>query len=94
MDKNRQLLTIELDGTRYRGAYSLVREHLVIEASGLGRTAVDASLVDYSLGEPARKLATLIFTQFIKENVTRGHEIMNLVTQGSTTQVTFIGVQA
>ena len=55
---------------------------------------VDASLVDYSLGEPARKLATLIFTQFIKENVTRGHEIMKLVTQGPTTQVTFIGAQA
>ena len=94
MDPNRQVLTIELDGTRYRGAYSIEQEHLVIEAHGLGRTEVDASLVDYSLGEPARKLATLMFTQFIKENVTRDHAVMNLVTQGSTTQVTLIVAQA
>lgn len=94
MDGNRQLLTIELDGTRYRGAYSIEQKHLVIEAHGLGRTEVDASLVDFSLGEPAKKLATLIFTQFIKENVTRGHAIMNLVTQGSTTQIAFTGLQA
>jgi hypothetical protein len=93
MDAKRQLLTIELDGTRYRGAYSLEQEHLVIEAHGLGRTEVDASLVDYSLGDPAKKLATLIFTQFVKEQVGRGLETASLAIQGSTTQV-FIGVQA
>jgi hypothetical protein len=91
MDKSRQLLTIELDGTRYRGAYSLEQDRLVIEAYGLGRTEVDASLVDYCLGEPAHKLAKLIFTQLVRENVSQGSDLINLIAQGSTTQVTFIG---
>jgi hypothetical protein len=86
MDKSRQLLTIELDGTRYRGAYSLEQDRLVIEAYGLGRTEVDASLVDYCLGEPAHKLAKLV-----RENVSQGSDLINLIAQGSTTQVTFIG---
>jgi len=91
---DRHLITVELDGTRYRGAYALEREYLVVEAYGLGRKEIDASLVDYMLGEPARKLAKLILTELIKEHVGRGHEFIDLVTQGSTTQVTFIGEHA
>ena len=91
MDSNRYLLTVELDGTRYRGAYSLDENHLVVEAHGLGRTEIDAALVDHSLGEPAKKLATIVFTQLIKENVEREPSTLELVAQGTTTQVTFLG---
>jgi hypothetical protein len=93
MDANRKLLTIELDGTRYRAAYSLEQGRLVIEAHGLGRTEVDASLVDHSLGEPAKKLASFVFRQFVKEHVGGGLDTASLAIQGSTTQV-FIGLQA
>ena len=88
---DRQLLTIKLEGTRYRGAYTLDREQLIVEAHGLGRRTVDAALVDYSLGEPAHLLATLVFTQLVKENVERGSEFVNLVAQGATTQINLIG---
>lgn len=94
MDTNRHLLTVELDGTRYRGAYSLEQENLIVEAHGLGRREVDATLIDCALGEPAKKLATLILTQLIKETVERGEHVVDLAAQGSTTQVTFIGVHA
>jgi hypothetical protein len=93
MDTDRHLLTIRINGVRYRGAYSLERERLIVEAHGLGRTEVDASLVDGALGEPARKLATIIFTQLIRENSGRNDDVMNLVAQGSTTQVTVVGQQ-
>ena len=91
MDTNRNLITVKLDGTRYRGSYALEQEHLVVEAYGLGRKEIGASLIDYTLGEPAEKLATLVFTELVKENVERGHGVNELVAQGSTTQVIFIG---
>ena len=94
MDAQRKLLTVELDGTRYRGSYSLDQRYLVIEAHGLGRKNIDASIIDYALGEPARKLATIVFTQLVKESVHRDDDLMHLATQGTTTQVTIIGSPA
>ena len=89
MEANRHLITVELEGTRYRGAYSLEKEHLVIEAAGLGRKRIDASIIDYQLGEPATLLAKLAFTELVKENL--GTQTLELVAQGSTTQIAMLG---
>lgn len=94
MDTQSQLLTVALDGTRYRGAYSLEHGQLIVEAHGLGRKNIDASIIDYAMGEPARKLATIVFTQLIKESVHREDDLLHLATQGTTTQVALIGSPA
>lgn len=89
MEARRNLLTLNLDGTRYRGAYSIEGQELIVEAHGLGRKSVDASIVDFRLGKPAHKLATLIFVQLVKAGLDRNDDTLELVIQGSTTQPTF-----
>jgi hypothetical protein len=94
MDMNSRLLTVELDGTRYRGAYRIEGQSLIVEAHGLGQKVVDASIVDFELGEPTERLAKLTFAQFIKEKVDREKDRLSLVVQGSTTQISLIGPPA
>ena len=87
MYTNGNLLTVELDGTRYRGTYRIEDRQLVVEAHGLGRRTVDASIVDCELGEPTQRLAALTFAQFIKENIEEHQDLLSLAVQGSTTQI-------
>lgn len=87
----RNLLTLRLDGTRYRGAYAIEGRELIVEAHGLGRRRMDAGIVDYTLGDPAHKLAMLLFTQLVKEHLNRDDDTLQLVIQGATTQPTIIG---
>ena len=91
MDIDRQIITVELDGIRYRGAYTIERANLVVEAHGLGRKETDACLVDYRLGPAAERLASLLFMELVKEHMGGELDLMELVAQGATTQITLIG---
>lgn len=90
MNADRHLITVELQGTRYRGAYALEEGNLVVEAHGLPRKMIDASIVDHSLGEPTTKLAKLVLRELLKENMALGEDTVRLAAQGSTTQVCFL----
>ena len=91
MYTNGNLLTVELEGKRYRGTYRIVDSQLVVEAHGLGSTSIDATIVDCELGEPTQRLAALTFAQFIKENIDEHADQLALAVQGSTTQVCLLG---
>lgn len=88
------LLTVELDGTRYRGAYRVEGEELIIEAHGLGKKIIDATIVEGQLGEPTKRLAQLAFAEFIKENAELDGDRLSLAVQGATTQVALFGIHA
>ena len=89
MSSQRNLLTLKIDGVRYRGVYSIEGRELIVEAHGLGTKSVDASVVDFVLGEPARKLAILLLAQLIKAALNRNDDTLELAAQGSTTMPTF-----
>jgi len=91
MNADRCLITVKVAGTRYRGAYALEQGQLVVEAHGLGHKAIDASIVDHALGEPAAKLAKLAFMELVRERLQHREPRLDLVAQGSTTQITFPG---
>ena len=91
MNADRHLITVKVEGTRYRGAYALEQGQLVVEAHGLGYKTIDASVVDYALGEPAAKLAKLAFAELVREKLQTRAPCLELVAQGATTQVTFLG---
>ena len=89
MKIQRNLLTLKIDGVRYRGVYWIEGQELIVEAHGLGTRSVDASVVDFVLGEPARKLAILLLAQLIKAALNRNDDTLELAAQGSTTMPTF-----
>ena len=94
MVDNSHVLTVELDGTRYRGACRIEGQNLIVEAHGLGRKVVDASIVDCDWGEPARRLANLTLAQFIKESEGTAGDLLQLAVQGTTTQICLVDQHA
>ena len=85
---NRKLVTIEVDGTSYTGEYALEDDSVIVKAPGFGHSEIDASLVDYSLGEPTRKLAKLVLRQLVKDKLAEPDDLSHLCDQ-TTTQMTF-----
>ncbi len=84
---NRLLITIEYQGRRYRGAYFLSGNQLVVEASGLGQETADATILGRQLGKPAEKLAKLLLTELVKETSGLMRQLPELALEGSTTQL-------
>jgi len=84
---NRLLITIEHGGKRYCGTYYLSGGQLVVEAVGLGRETVDASILNSQLGLPAKKLAKILLTGLVKEKFGNTWPMSNMSLEGSTTQI-------
>lgn len=83
------IVTVHLDGERYRGAYYFRGEDLVVTAYGLQESAAKLAVLGNERGKAALNLAKLVLIDMVRDRVAASGPDMGLSLQGSTTQICF-----
>ena len=81
------LVTVHLNGERYRGAYYFRDEKLVVTAYGLRETSADLAVLEGERGKAALNLAKLVLIDMVREVVDLQGLNPGLSLQGSTTRL-------
>jgi hypothetical protein len=81
------LVTVHLNGERYRGAYYFRDEQLVVTAYGLRESSADLAVLEGERGKAALNLAKLVLIDMVREVVDLGGLNPGLSLQGSTTRL-------
>jgi hypothetical protein len=81
------LVTVHLNGERYRGAYYFRDEQLVVTAYGLRESSADLAVLEGERGKAALNLAKLVLIDMVREVVDLGGLNPSLSLQGSTTRL-------
>ena len=81
------IVTVHLNGERYRGAYYFRGDELVVTAFGLQESSVDIAVLDGERGKAALKLAKLVLIDMVKDVTDVGSLDPGLSLQGSTTGI-------
>jgi hypothetical protein len=84
------LVTVHLNGERYRGAYYFRDEQLVVTAYGLRESSVDLAVLAGERGKAALNLAKLVLIDMLREVIDLQGLNPSLSLQGSTTQLCII----
>ena len=83
------IVTVHLNGERYRGAYYFRGDDLVVSAYGLKETSADMAVLEGERGKAALNLAKLVMIDMVKDVMDVGSLDPGLSLQGSTTRISF-----
>ena len=81
------IVTVHLDGQRYRGAYYFQGSELVVNAYGLEQGSADMSVLDGERGKAALNLAKLVLIDMVRSASDASGFYQALCVQGSTTAI-------
>ena len=81
------LVTVHLNGERYRGAYYFRDDKLVVTAYGLRESSADLAVLEGERGKAALNLAKLVLIDMVREVVDLDGLNPGLSLQGSTTKL-------
>ncbi len=81
------LVTVHLNGERYRGAYYFRGEKIVVTAYGLRESSADLAVLEGERGKAALNLAKLVLIDMVREVVDLDGLSPGLSLQGSTTRL-------
>ncbi len=81
------IVTVHLDGERYRGAYYFRGEKLFVSAYGYQESSANMAVIQGERGKAALNLAKLVLIDMIRDAMTLDSSFPELSIQGSTTQV-------
>ena len=81
------IVTVHLDDKRYRGAYYVRDETMVVSAYGLRQSSMDLAVLNGERGQAALNLAKLILIDMIKSSQAVPDLEPVLCMQGSTTAI-------
>ena len=81
------IVTVHLDGERYRGAYYFQGDELVVTAYGLRESSADMSVLQGERGKAVLNLAKLVLIDMVRESTDIPALHPGLSLQGSTTQI-------
>ena len=83
------IVTVHLEGERYRGAYYFRGDQLVVSAYGLREGSADLSVLGEERGKATLNLAKLVLIDMVREmTVARGMP-PGLALAGSTTAIVY-----
>ena len=80
-------VTVHINGIRYRGAYKLQDDQIVVSGCGLRDTTNDLSVLAGETGKAAMNLAKLMLVQMVRSTMDRRGCEPGLYVQGTTTQI-------
>jgi hypothetical protein len=83
------IVTVHLDGDRYRGAYYFNGDEIVVTAYGLQEASADMAVLAGERGKAALNLAKLVLIDMVRDVVGVHNLHPGLSLQGSTTQIWF-----
>lgn len=81
------LVTVHLNGERYRGAYFFKGDTLVVEAHGLETSTADMAVLQGERGKAALNLAKLVLIDMVRDAIDIQEVGPGLSLQGSTTRL-------
>ena len=81
------IVTVHINGVRYRGAYKIRGDQMVVSAYGLQEQSNDLSVLAGETGKAAMNLAKLMLIQMVKTTVDFHGLDPGLSIQGTTTQI-------
>ena len=81
------LVTVHLDGERYRGAYFFEGDKLVVKAHGLETSSADMAVLQGERGKAALNLAKLVLIDMVRDAIDVRDVGPGLSLQGSTTRL-------
>jgi hypothetical protein len=85
------IVTVHLDGERYRGAYYFQGDELVVTAYGLTESSASMAVLQGERGKAAHNLAKLVLIDMVRETTDVQSMHPGLSLQGSTTQMCLHG---
>ena len=85
------IVTVHLDGKRYRGAYYFRGDELVVTAYGFKEGSADASILQGERGKAALNLAKLVLIDMVRSVEGAADVLSQLALQGTTTRVGLSG---
>ncbi len=80
-----RIVTVHINGVRYRGAYTIRDEQMVVSAHGLEECSNDVSVLSGESGKAELNLAKLMLVQMVKSTLDVQDPDPGLSLQGSTT---------
>ncbi len=83
------IVTVHLNGERYRGAYYFRGDKLVVTAYGLQESSADMAVLEGERGKAALNLAKLLLIDMVRDVMDVGSLNPGLSLQGSTTRLHF-----
>ena len=83
------IVTVHLEGERYRGAYYFRGDDLVVTAYGLHESSTDLKILGGERGKAALNLAKLVLIDMVREVMNVDLLDPGLSLQGSTTRCSF-----
>ncbi len=83
------IVTVHLDGERYRGAYHFRKDELLVTAYGLRDTTTDMKILGGERGKAALNLAKLVLIDMVRGATAVKLQDPGLSVQGSTTRCSF-----
>ncbi len=83
------IVTVHLDGERYRGAYHFRKDDLLVTAYGLRDTTTDMKILGGERGKAALNLAKLVLIDMVRDATDAKLQDPGLSLQGSTTRCSF-----
>ena len=81
------IVTVHLNGDRFRGAYYFRGNDLVVTAYGLTESSADMSILGSERGKAALNLAKLVLIDMVRDAKDVRHLDPGLSLQGSTTRL-------
>jgi hypothetical protein len=88
------IVSVHLEGKRYRGAYYFRGDQLVVTAYGLKESSADMALLQGERGKAALNLAKLVLIDMVRASDPMHSMFPSLAQQGSTTQLCLTGTFA
>jgi len=79
------IVTVHLDGKRYRGAYFFEDDKLVVKAHDLKSSSADLAVLQGERGKAALNLAKLVLIDMVRDALDNRQIDAGLSLQGSTT---------
>ena len=83
------IVTVHLDGERYRGAYYFRGDKLVVSAYGLEEGSADLTVLGEERGKAALNLAKLVLIDMVRNTPDLHSHPPCLARQGSTTIICY-----
>jgi len=85
------IVTVHLEGERYRGAYYFQGDELVVTAFGLEQSSASMAVLQGERGKAALNLAKLVLIDMVRDATVESDMSPGLAMQGSTTQMCLHG---
>lgn len=85
------IVTVHLNGERFRGAYYFRGDKLVVTADGLQASSADMAVLQGERGKAALNLAKLVLIDMVRDTMDVHNLPPGLSLQGTTTQIALQG---